>query len=376
MKILAIESSALVASVAILDGEKITAEYCTDHKKTHSETLLPMIDEIVRMTETDLADIDAIAVSGGPGSFTGLRIGGTTAKGLGLALDKKIIHVPTIDAMAYNLPFASGIICPIMDARRNQVYTGLYKWEDGKLIKLLSQTAMDLGELLSLIQKNYNEKIIFLGDGVPVFKDEITRALGGAAAFAPANLNRQKASSVALLGGKMYERGEYISADDFVPDYLRQSQAEREYTEISEITEGDFAELLALENECFDDPWSETMLAGHFKNTCNGGLIARHNGKAVGYVLYQRVAGEGEIFTVGTAKDFRRAGIAKRLMSVLLEEEDLPIAERTDLWSLEVRASNAPAIALYSSVGFKPVRIRQDYYTSPPEDAICMTRER
>ena len=124
-KILGIESSSLVASVAILDGDTITAEYTVNHKKTHSQTLLPMLDEIVRMTEQNLEDLDAIAVSGGPGSFTGLRIGSATAKGLGLALEKPLIHVPTLDAMAYNLYGCGERICPIMDASRGQVYLSL-----------------------------------------------------------------------------------------------------------------------------------------------------------------------------------------------------------------------------------------------------------
>ena len=129
MKILAIESSSLVASVAVTEDGVTVAEYTVNFKKTHSQTLLPMIDQIAAMTELDMDSVDAIAVSGGPGSFTGLRIGSATAKGLGLALKKPLIHVPTLDAMAWNLYGASGLICPVMDARRNQVYTGLYRFE-------------------------------------------------------------------------------------------------------------------------------------------------------------------------------------------------------------------------------------------------------
>ena len=126
MKILAIDSSGLVAGVAVAEGDTLLAEYTTNYKKTHSQTLLPMLDEVKRMIELDLSSIDAIAVAAGPGSFTGLRIGSATAKGLGLALDKPLIGVPTVDALAMNLYGAGGYICPIMDARRNQVYTGIY----------------------------------------------------------------------------------------------------------------------------------------------------------------------------------------------------------------------------------------------------------
>ena len=117
MKIIALDSSGLVATVALMTEEKMIAEYTVDHKKTHSQTLLPMLDEIVRMTQTDLGEIDAIAISEGPGSFTGLRIGSATAKGLGLALDKPLISVPTLKAMCYNYEGCLGsVICPMMDA--------------------------------------------------------------------------------------------------------------------------------------------------------------------------------------------------------------------------------------------------------------------
>ena len=124
MRILAIDSSGLVATVAVVEEEneisKTIAEYTINYKKTHSQTLLPMLDEIVKMTDMNLDTIDAIAVAGGPGSFTGLRIGSATAKGLGLALKKPLIHIPTVDGLAYNLCYTDRIICPIMDARRNQ----------------------------------------------------------------------------------------------------------------------------------------------------------------------------------------------------------------------------------------------------------------
>ena len=128
MKLLAIDSSGLVASVAVIEEETLVAEYTMNYKKTHSQTLLPMLEEIKKSIDLDLSSIDAIAVAAGPGSFTGLRIGSATAKGLGLALDKPLISVPTVDALAYNLydTDEDTIICPIMDARRKQVYTGMY----------------------------------------------------------------------------------------------------------------------------------------------------------------------------------------------------------------------------------------------------------
>ena len=219
MKILGIESSSLVASAAIVTDDILTAEYTVNFKKTHSQTLLPMIDEIVSMTETDLNEIDAIAVSGGPGSFTGLRIGSATAKGLGLALKKPLIHIPTVDALAYNLWGAANLVCPIMDAKRNQVYTGIYRMKE--------QCPMDMRRLMEELN-GLGEPVIFLGDGVPVYEPVIRETAEIPVSFAPAHMNRQRAAAVAALGAIYYAQGKTETAAEHGPDYMRKSQAERE----------------------------------------------------------------------------------------------------------------------------------------------------
>ena len=229
MRILALDSSGLVATVAIVEDEQTVAEYTVNYKKTHSQTLLPMLDEIVKMTEFDLNTVDAIAVAGGPGSFTGLRIGSATAKGLGLALQKPLVHIPTVDGMAYNLYGASGLICPMMDARRNQVYTGIYRFE--KEFEIVEeQMAISVAELIERLNQ-YGEKVTFLGDGVPVYRKLLEEGLNVEYAFAPAHVNRQSAAAVGTLGMKYYAEGKVESARDHGPDYLRLSQAERERAE-------------------------------------------------------------------------------------------------------------------------------------------------
>lgn len=238
MKILGIESSSLVASVAIVTNGTLTGEYTMNNKKTHSQTLLPMLDELASLLELDLSELDAIAVSAGPGSFTGLRIGSATAKGLGLALKKPLIHIPTVDAMAYGLWGAKALVCPIMDARRNQVYTGIYRTEK-KLEAVKAQCAADLGDLIEELNQ-LGEDVIFLGDGVPVYRERICRDMKTPFAFAPAHLNRQRAASVAALGALYFEEGKIEDAASHEPDYLRKSQAERE-REGKELLKGDHA---------------------------------------------------------------------------------------------------------------------------------------
>lgn len=230
MKILALDSSGIVASVAVVEDETLLAEYTVNYKKTHSQTLLPMLDEIARMTELDLETVDAIAVAAGPGSFTGLRIGSATAKGLGLALKKPLVAVPTVDALAYNLYDAQGLICPIMDARRNQVYTGIYKFKDHELIVEKQQWAAPIEELLEELNER-GEAVIFLGDGVPVFRKIIAEKLHVPYSFAPAHLNKQRAAAVAALGSVYYKAGRTETAVEHNPEYLRVSQAERERAE-------------------------------------------------------------------------------------------------------------------------------------------------
>lgn len=232
MKILAIDSSSLVASVAVVEEDIMLAEYTINFKKTHSQILLPMIKDITDMIELDLATVDAIAVSAGPGSFTGLRIGSATAKGLGLALDKPIIPVPTTAGMAYNFYGMSEdtFVCPIMDARRGQVYTGLYTFKDEEFITVWPQEAADIHDLVSRLN-TLGKKVFFVGDGVPVFKDIIMAESTVPVAFAPAHLNRQRAGALGVLGAKLYAQGVIETAAEHKPDYLRKSQAERELAE-------------------------------------------------------------------------------------------------------------------------------------------------
>lgn len=230
MKILAIESSSITASVAFVVDDMLTAEYTINHKKTHSQTLLSMIDEICRMAEVEISSIELIAISNGPGSFTGLRIGSATGKGLGLAHNIPVVSVPTLEAMAYNYFGYDKLICPIMDARRGFVYTGVYEWPDGNHFqKKIEQTIISIDELIKQLNC-FNQDIIFLGDAVEKYKSIIEANMINKFTFAPVHMNTQRAGSVALLGRVLYEKGESMNARDHLPEYLRPSQAERELT--------------------------------------------------------------------------------------------------------------------------------------------------
>ena len=225
MRIVGIESASMTASVAIVNEDFVEAEYTVNHKKTHSQTLLPMLDEIARMAELDWKAVDAIAISGGPGSFTGLRIGSATAKGLGLALDKPLVHVPTLAAMAYQVPYADAVVCPMLDARRSQVFTGLYRWSPA-FETVMAPCAMDIRELVAKLNER-GEPVLFLGDGLvpalPVIREECRVEYH----VVPPHASRASAAAVAALGLEMFRKGETETAAEHVPEYLRVSQAER-----------------------------------------------------------------------------------------------------------------------------------------------------
>lgn len=232
MKILAIDSSGLVASAAIWEGNPgergcILAVSSTDYKKTHSQTLLPMVDSICKETCCEAKDFDAVAVSAGPGSFTGLRIGSATAKAIAMVADAPVIEVPTLSGLAYNLWGSGAYVCPMMDARRDQVYTALYSFESGKLITHIEGEAVSVDEMIDRIN-SLGKEVIFLGDGADAYKQIIESRVTVPYSLAPAHLNRQNAASVAVLGSVLYAEGKTVNADDHSPTYLRVSQAERE----------------------------------------------------------------------------------------------------------------------------------------------------
>lgn len=229
MKILAIEASGPVAGCALLEDGTLTAEYSVQYKKKHSQSLVPMLNEMKEMLDLDLLSIDFIAVTAGPGSFTGLRIGAATVKGLGLALDKPVLPVPTVDSLACGLYGTDRVICPLMDARRQQVYTGIYENRDGLRV-LEPQCVTALTEITGKLNE-LGREVIFLGDGVPVNEAALRDEMKVPYLIAPAHLNRQRAASTAVRAAQIYEEKgveALVSADDFRPEYLRVPQAERE----------------------------------------------------------------------------------------------------------------------------------------------------
>ncbi len=229
MKILSLDSATESATCAILDDNRILGEIIFNYKKQHSLILMPMIDELFKNTDMSINDIDAFVASKGPGSFTGLRIGMATIKGLSQGTKKPFVTLSTLDSLAYNLAYTDGIICPILDALRDNVYTALYTFKDCQLIRISEYMNISLNELVTML-KEKNSSISFVGDGVPKFKERLLEHLPKAS-FAPAHLNLAKASSLGELGLKLLSNGIEDDIYASVPIYLRKPQAEREYEE-------------------------------------------------------------------------------------------------------------------------------------------------
>lgn len=388
MRVLAIDSSGMTATVAVVEDTQTIAEYTVNFKKTHSQTLLPMIDTMGKMIELDLKSIDAIAVAGGPGSFTGLRIGSATAKGLGLALEKPLIHVPTVDGLAYNLYGCQDIICPIMDARRKQVYTGMYTFarrelEGSKETELVldvleAQNASPIEELIERLNV-HRRPVVFLGDGVPVYQDVIKEKIRVPFSFAPASANRQRAAVVGALGIQYYKEGRFETAMEHQPDYLRVSQAERERAEkerkavvsIRQMKVEDAAAIAEMEHQTFSDAWSEKAILDTLRNPKTICLVAEKIGKIVGYCIVYTADDEADIARIAVLKESRRFGIASELIHAL---DVICWENQIQIIMLDVRVSNEDARAFYEKHGFTQDGIRENYYKNPMEDAILMSR--
>lgn len=228
MRVLAIDTSSNVATVAVMEDELLLGEYILNHKKTHSQKIMTMIEQLLSDLELKVDDIDVFAASTGPGSFTGLRIGVATVKALAHATGKPVVSVGTLEALAYNVPYAEHIIVPIMDARRNNVFTASYIWDEGfKEIGepegiTIEECVASCGEFLDTI---------FVGDGVAVHHDYIVEKLGEHAIFPHGASLNSRASSVAALAMEKAKRGETQSYLEMKPYYIKKSQAERELEE-------------------------------------------------------------------------------------------------------------------------------------------------
>lgn len=243
---------------------------------------------------------------------------------------------------------------------------------------LKMQMAAPVSDLIRRLN-NYGRPVVFLGDGVPVYKEMLLQGLKVPCSFAPSYMNRQRAAVVGALGLKYYKAGNYETAAEHKPEYLRVSQAERERAEreknarpqVRKMTMEDGALTAEMEHQLFSDAWSEKSILETWRQPGTICLIAEKAGRAAGYLLAYTAADEAEIARVGVAKEFQRQGTARALLDEL---EKMCVQSDIHRILLDVRSGNKAARALYESTGFKEDGIRQRFYEEPQEDAILMSR--
>ncbi|MDX9715682.1 MAG: tRNA (adenosine(37)-N6)-threonylcarbamoyltransferase complex dimerization subunit type 1 TsaB [Dissulfurispiraceae bacterium] len=222
MKCLGIETSTMLGGAAVVEDNRLVAEVRVNVKTTHSEGLLPVIDFMLRSAKIDLQQIDLLSISAGPGSFTGLRVGFSTIKGLAFSSNKLVATVSSLEALAWNMAFCEHQVCPIFDARKKEVYTGIYRWNGSGFDLLLPECAMSLDDLLAGIDK----PTVFLGEGADLWRNIICDRLGGLALFVPPQQSVPSPANVAYLGLLKAEKGMLEESAALAPRYLRKSEAE------------------------------------------------------------------------------------------------------------------------------------------------------
>lgn len=227
MKILAFDSTSLTASVAVTEDEHLLGQITLNNGNTHSETLLPMAEQLFRMLSISALDVDLFACSAGPGSFTGVRIGAATVKGLAFGSSKPCVGVSTLEALAYNMRGYKGIICPVMNARRSQVYTAIFE-SDGKEIKRISEDMAIAASELDIKLSELGKDVYLVGDGIDVALSNFVKT---SVCNTPEEARYQSAYSVSQVALKEYKEGRSVSDRELVATYLRLSQAERERLE-------------------------------------------------------------------------------------------------------------------------------------------------
>ncbi len=227
MKILAIDTSAKAASVCIAQEDKIIGEFFINTSLTHSQTLMPMIEQLCKNAQTPISEIGAVAVNAGPGSFTGVRIGVAAAKGLAFAHSLPCAAVSTLESMAYNAIGSDCIVCAVMDARCSQVYNAVFRVRDEKIERLCDDRALSLADLEQDLKSYSGEKVMLIGDGAEISFEFLRNSLPNVI-LAPANIRIQKSSSTALAAFKSINEGGLITDEKLMPVYLRLPQAQRE----------------------------------------------------------------------------------------------------------------------------------------------------
>ncbi|MEG2638274.1 MAG: tRNA (adenosine(37)-N6)-threonylcarbamoyltransferase complex dimerization subunit type 1 TsaB [Clostridiales bacterium] len=359
-------SSKTMAAAVAQDGEILAEDYSAENRN-HAPFLMPMIDGVLKKAELQYKDLDAIGVTIGPGSFTGLRIGIATAKGFADTLNIPILPMMSLDALAEGYKDYHGIIVTILDARKNQVYAAVYQNSQGEMRKIMKETPLSpVLELVPFLAKY--DKILFVGDGVPGWQHRLEETYGKVFDSMPQRPSGIKGESLCILANKA-KSWDFVR--DVEPFYIRGVDAKAKFLNCNffPLNEGDIHDLLEVEQGSFPRPWTEKMFLDELKNEFAHYWIIRTEGKLSAYGGFWRIGNECHITNIAVHPDYRHLGQGTLMVEYILTK----IKETGSVAAtLEVRISNEKAIAIYEKAGFERSGIRPKYYEDDGEDALIM----
>ena len=370
--LLAIETSSLVSSVALLHDDTLRAELTIQARLTHSEQLMPHIADMLDKASVKKSQIDGVAVAVGPGSFTGLRIGLATAKGLSFAWNVPIVGVTTPVSLAWNFVGVSDRICTLIDAQKGNVYAGVYRWDRTKLTTEKEIYIAPRTEVLDTLERE-GQPVVFCGDGSLKGRRDIE---GRSPLFrmAPPTMVIPRAGSVALAANVRFAAGDY---DDCMtlPQRSRSALGKTPRrcpmsVTVRQACREDLPDIIAIEEASFSVPWSHQSLAAELDNPiARYYVLEKEDGSVAGYADVWLIADEGQLANIAIHPSARGLGYGEILLRTAMEAL---FREGCTSFFLEVRQSNAPAQGLYRKLGYEALAVRKDYYSQPVEDACIM----
>lgn len=369
MKVLSIETSSKICSVAILKDKNLVKKMELNNGLTHSETLMPLIKQILEETNLALSQMDLFVCDIGPGSFTGIRIGVATVKAFSDSLQIPSVGISSLEGLAYSIK-KDGIICSIIDCKNYNCYYAVYQLENDQYTLLESPKADSVENCLTFLNYKYtNSNITFVGDACEVYKDKIKTSLSN---FVLSNNDSFDTVDVYSLGIAGIHKYTQLGEDkNLLPLYLKKPQAQRQLEGKNIIIEDmKIFDLDNLELNQFDDFWNIDILKDELTSETSQFICAKYENKIVGFAGIKIVLDEADIMNIAVKKDFRRQGIATFLLNHVL---DICKEKVIKTIHLEVNEENFSAISLYQKFDFKECGRRKQYYDNQ-YDAILMKK--
>ena len=369
MKILCIDTSSKLCSVAILEDTQIINKIELNNGLTHSETLIPAINEIFNMSNLDLHDIDLLVCDIGPGSFTGIRIGIATVKAFSDSFNIPTIGVSSLEALTYNIK-NDGLIVSMLDCKNNNCYYAIYELNNNIYTCIQSPDIASIDNVLDLLKYKYSSNSIsFVGDACILHKSQILNTLSGLDITISSDLqNNINIYNLGLAGLEHYKKIDFHS-ENILPLYLKKPQAQRQLEERNfESTLMTLSDLKNIELSDFDDFWNISNLTDELNSNNSKFIVAKYDNNIIGFAGIKIILDNAELMNIAVHKDFRRQGVAKLLLSNLI---NMCVENNIKSINLEVNEINFPAINLYKNFDFKIVGKRPKYYDNK-YDAILM----